>query len=303
MLKLDGIEALLATVDGGSLSAAALRLKLSRSVVSDRLAELERELGVRLMHRTTRKLSLTEDGEVFLPRARALSADIASAIDELAHRQGSLAGRLRIAAPTSFGTMHLGPSLYPFLAKHPSLELVLELDDRHIDLASEGYDLAIRVGQPTDTRLVIKPLVKSRRVLVASRSYLQRYGTPSTINDLTRHTAIAYSIRGSADWRFVHDGEVSTVRPHKASLLVNNGEAMRDAAVAGLGLALMPTFIVAPAVLARALVIVELDGVAETDQVYAAFVPGAQKTARARELIAHLQQSFGDPPYWDERLF
>ena len=140
MIKIEGIAAFVAVVEAGSISEAARRLRLSKSVVSERLAELERSLGGKLLHRTTRKLTLTEDGAAFMDRALRIVREIEEAAADMAERRGTLAGPLRIAAPVTFGRMHLGPALYPFLAEHPEIELTLDIDDRRVDASSDGYD-------------------------------------------------------------------------------------------------------------------------------------------------------------------
>jgi DNA-binding transcriptional LysR family regulator len=153
-MKLDGVATFVAVAEAGSISEAARRLRLSKSVVSERLAELERNLGTSLLHRTTRKLTLTEDGTAFLERAARIARDVEEAAAEIAERRGRLVGPLRIAAPVSFGRLHLGPAIYPFLAENPRLELTLDLDDRRVDVAADGYDAVIRHGPIGDSRLV-----------------------------------------------------------------------------------------------------------------------------------------------------
>ena len=157
-----------------------------------------------------------------------------------------------LAAPVTFGRMHLGPALYPFLTKHPGIELTLELDDRRADAAADGYDAVVRHGTVGDTRLMAWRLAPSRRVLVAAPAYIERNGAPASVAELERHRGIFYTNRGVADWRFPGVKGAVIVRG-RAGLRVNNGDMMRDAAVAGLGIALLPTFIVAEAIRAGAL--------------------------------------------------
>src|SRR5271170_1979821 len=233
-MKLDGIATCVAVAEAGSISEAARRLRLSKSVVSERLAELERSAGTSLLHRTTRKLSLTEDGVAFLERAVRIVREVEDAAADLAERRGTLSGPLRISAPVTFGRMHLGPALYPFLAKHPRIELTLELDDRRVDAAADGFDAVVRHGPIVDSRLMAWRLAPSRRVLVASPNYLARYDIPRGVAELEGHRGIFYTNRGAADWQFLkQDGSV-TVRA-QPGLCVNNGDMMRDAAIAGLG--------------------------------------------------------------------
>src|SRR5215469_8025036 len=153
-MKLDGIEAFVAIAEAGSISEAARRLHLAKSVVSERLAELERGLGAKLLQRTTRKLSLTEDGAAFREHAARILREIEEAAADLAERRGTLAGPLRLSAPVTFGRLHLGPALYSFLIAHPAIALTLDLDDRRVDAASDGYDAVIRHGPVADSRLV-----------------------------------------------------------------------------------------------------------------------------------------------------
>jgi DNA-binding transcriptional LysR family regulator len=242
MMKLDGVAAFVAAAEAGSISEAARRLGIAKSVVSERLAELERSLGTRLLQRTTRKLSLTEDGRSFLPRAHRILFETREAAAEIAERSGTLSGSLRISVPVSFGVLHLGPALYDFLAKHPAIDLTMELDDRFVNAAADGYDAVIRHGPIGDSRLVARRLATTRRVLVASPEYLARSGTPRSIEALEGHRGIIYTNR-EADWRFGGPNGWTVVRP-RAALRVNNGMVMRDAALAGAGITLLPTFFI-----------------------------------------------------------
>jgi DNA-binding transcriptional LysR family regulator len=299
MIRIEGIAAFVATVENGSISGAARQLRLSKSVVSERLAELERSLGSALLHRTTRKLSLTEDGATFLPRAQRITRDVTEAAVDIAERRGTLAGPLRIAAPVTFGRLHLGPALYPFLKAHPDLALTLDLDDRRIDVASSGHDAIIRHGVIDDTRLVAWKLAKSRRLLTASAAYLAEHGTPRTLDDLRRHRGIFYTNRGAADWRFrTAAGPVSVQA--RSMFGVNNGDMMRDAATAGLGLAMLPAFIAAPAIKAGELAAVPLDVAPDEEYLYMAHAQGRDPSMKLRALRDCLKEAFGDPPYWDE---
>ncbi|WP_447757669.1 LysR family transcriptional regulator [Sphingopyxis fribergensis] len=298
MIRIEGIAAFVATVEHGSISGAARQLRLSKSVVSERLAELERSLGSALLHRTTRKLSLTEDGIAFLPRAQRITRDISEAAADIAERRGTLSGPLRIAAPVTFGRMHLGPALYPFLKAHPEIQLTLDLDDRRIDVASSGHDAIVRHGTIDDTRLIAWKLAKSRRLLVASASYLAEHGTPQTIDELRHHRGIFYTNRGPADWRFRTIGGPVSVQARTA-FGVNNGDMIRDAAISGLGLALLPAFIAGPAVEAGELQVVALDVEPDEEFLYMAHAQGRNPSAKLRALREHLQERFGNPPYWD----
>ena len=298
MIRVEGIAAFVAAVEGGSISEAARRLRLSKSVVSERLAELERSLGGQLLRRTTRKLTLTEDGAVFLDRARRIVREINEAAADMAERRGTLTGPLRIAAPVTFGRMHLGPALYPFLTQHPGVELTLDMDDRRVDASAGGYDAIVRHGAIADSRLVAWTLAPSRRLLTASPDYLARHGTPATLSDLEGHRGIFYTNRGIADWRFqTPDGAVA-IRA-KLGLGINNGDMMRDAAIAGLGIALLPTFIAGPAIRDGSLIEVDIGYKPEAEFIYMAHPEGRNPSAKLRAIADHLRRAFGSPPYWE----
>jgi DNA-binding transcriptional LysR family regulator len=298
MIRIEGIAAFVAVVEAGSVSEAARRLRLSKSVVSERLAELEKSLGGILLHRTTRKLTLTEDGTVFLERAARIVREIEEAAADMAERRGTLSGPIRIAAPVTFGRMHLGPALYPFLAKHPEIELTLDIDDRRVDAASDGYDAIIRNGPIADSRLVAWKLAHSRRLLCASPDYLARQGIPSSLADLNSHRGIFYTNRGVADWRFQTPDGAIVVRA-KLALGINNGDMLRDAAIAGLGIALLPAFIAGPAIREGRLAEIDVGHRPEAEFIYMAHPEGRNPSAKLRAIADYLKKSFGDPPYWD----
>lgn len=296
-MKFDGIEAFLAIVESGSISEAARRLGLAKSVVSERLAELEHSLGARLIQRTTRKLSLTEDGHRFMVRAQRIVHEASEAKSEMSERRGTLIGPMRISAPVGFGALHLGPAIGQFLEKHPKIELSLELDDRFVDAAAGGFDAVLRHSPVSDNRLVAKRLATSRRLMLASPSYLRRNGTPTSIEALSDHHGILYANR-DADWRFTRDGVWTVIRPHCA-LRVNNGLVMRDAALAGLGLTLLPTFFVHAELKARTLRPVDLDADAEGAELHIAYPRDRSTSAKVIALTEFLRATFGTPPYWD----
>ncbi|NKL02382.1 LysR family transcriptional regulator [Rhizobium leguminosarum bv. viciae] len=298
MIRIEGIAAFVAVVEAGSVSEAARRLRLSKSVVSERLAELEKSLGGMLLHRTTRRLTLTEDGTVFLERAARIVREIEEAAADMAERRGTLSGPIRIAAPVTFGRMHLGPALYPFLAEHPEIELTLDIDDRRVDAASDGYDAIIRNGPIADSRLVAWKLAHSRRLLCASPDYLARQGIPSSPANLNSHRGIFYTNRGVADWRFQTPDGAIVVRA-KLALGINNGDMLRDAAIAGLGIALLPAFIAGPAIREGLLAEIDVGHKPDAEFIYMAHPEGRNPSAKLRAIADHLKKSFGDPPYWD----
>jgi len=285
-----------AVAETGSISAGAKRLGVPKSVVSERLSELERELGARFLQRSTRKMSLTEDGVAFLERARRILREANDARAELAERRGTLIGPLRLSAPVSFGHLHVGPALYPFLAEHPGIELTLDLDDNYVDVAADGYDAVIRHGPIEDSRLIVKRLASSRRVLVAAPKYLAQHGAPRSLADLEQRTGIVYTNRES-DWRFAAPDGWTVVRPVRC-LRVNNCLLIRGAALAGLGVTLVPRFLVHAELASGALREIDVDAEPEGGEIFVAYPADRGTSAKVRALTECLRRAF-DPPYWD----
>jgi DNA-binding transcriptional LysR family regulator len=299
MLKLESVAAFVSIVEAGSIAGAARRLGVSKSVVSERLTELERVLGARFIQRTTRKLSLTQEGNAFYGRARQILRDVDDAATEVAKRRGTLTGPMRISAPVSFGHLHLGPALFGLLTKYPGIELTLELDDRFVDVLAEGYDAVVRHGPVDDKRLIVKHLAASRRVLVASPDYLKRHGKPTSLQELERrHRGVIYTNRGASDWRFRVGRKSVTVTPAVA-LRVNNGLLMRDAAIAGLGVALLATFLLEDPLKKQTLKVIDIGAEPEGASVFVAYPDDLRSSEKIRTLTRWLRQAFGEPPYWE----
>lgn len=305
MSLLEDMETFVAAVDAGSFSGAAARIGVAKSMVSRRIAALEARLGANLFARTTRRLSLTETGRAYDERARRILADVAEA-DEVAGRMRSaLSGRLRVAAPMSFGVQHLAPAVNEFLALHPNLEIDLELNDRRVDLVSEGHDLAVRIGNLPDSALIARTLAPVRHAICASPAYLRERGEPATPEDLGRepHECLVYSARAAAEqWRFRVDGDWRSVRVRTHRLGVNNGEVLREAALAGLGLVSLPTFIVGDALRAGGLVRVLSDLPMDDPSLHAVWPPQRQLSAKVRRFVDFLEARFGSAPYWDSGI-
>jgi DNA-binding transcriptional LysR family regulator len=298
MLNLDSVATFIAIAATGSFSQAARQLALSKSVVSERLKELERLLGTKLVQRTTRRVSLTADGAAFYERATRIVREAELATAELADRRGKVSGSLRISAPVSFGYLHLGAALFKFMSKYPGIDLTLDLEDRFVDLFVEGYDAVIRHGPIQASRVIVKVLATSRRLLVASPTYLKRCGQPSSLEDLTQHAGIIYSYRGATDWRFKVGRRFATVQPRSA-LRLNNGLLMRDAAVQGIGIALLATFLLEAPLRDRTLRAIDVGAQAEGAALYIGYPDHLRGSAKIRALTAWLQSVFGDPPHWE----
>jgi DNA-binding transcriptional LysR family regulator len=301
-MKLEGIRTFVAIVEAGSITGAARRLGVAKSVVSHRLSELEDAVDARLVQRSSRRLSLTEQGETFHRFCARMLGELDEAVSLIAEKGHELRGPLRVAAPMSFGLLHLGPALFPFLKEHPGIRLDLDLNDRMVDLVGEGYDMAIRIGRLPDSSLVARRLVSSERLVVASPGYAREHGLPSRVEELSEHRGILYSnVHPHDQLRFEREG--GSVTGHfQAAMKVNNGDAMRDAAIAGLGIAVIPDFIVWQALADNRLQTVPLDGILPESGVYAVFPQSRHLPAKVRALVEHLAKSFGDPPYWKWEL-
>ncbi|MBK0002160.1 LysR family transcriptional regulator [Erwinia sp. S43] len=226
-----------AIASGGTLSAAGRQLGISLAVVSKRLTQMEQQLGVRLFHRTTRHVSLTDEGLVFAEHAARLQQELEAIDSALANRLGRASGTLRITASHSMGQRWLAPILNEFMIEHPGVKLQLHLSDRVIDLAASGYDLAIRYGALADSRLVARELVGNRRVLCASPGYAARHGLPQTLEELSAHCCIVTGDAPMTEWRFGSDEEQRSV-PINSRLQVNTGEAAHALALNDAGIAM-----------------------------------------------------------------
>jgi DNA-binding transcriptional LysR family regulator len=298
MLNLDSVSAFVAIATTASFSDAARQLAVAKSVVSERLKELERSLGTKLVQRTTRRVSLTADGATFYARAKRILREAELAASELTERRGTVAGSLRISAPVSFGYLHLGTALFGFIGRYPRIELTLDLEDRFVDLVNEGYDAVVRHGPVKGKRVIVKPVATSTRLLVASPSYLKRWGRPASLDDLKQHRGIMYSYRGAADWRFRVGRRFTVVQPFTV-LRVNNGLLMRDAALKGLGIALLPSFFLEAPRRERTLKVIDVGAEAEGATLYIGYPEHLRDSAKIRALTAWLQGAFGNPPYWE----
>jgi DNA-binding transcriptional LysR family regulator len=249
MPEIADMRAFCEVVDSGSLTAAGRRLGLSKSMVSRRLARLEAEVGLPLIARTTRGLSLTEAGADFRPYAERIVAEYQSARDALSGA-AETTGRLRLAAPLSFGNTHLAPLLAAFAVRHPGLAISTSYSDRPVDLVGEGFDAAIRMGALPDSSLIARKIAPVRALAVASPGYLARAGTPRSPEDLASHDTIPH---GDVVWQFERQGRSTTFRP-RGRFTADSGEAEVAAVRAGLGIAVLPAFLAGPAIRAGELV-------------------------------------------------
>jgi DNA-binding transcriptional LysR family regulator len=297
------IRAFIQVVENGGINAAAARLNVAKSQLSARVARLENELHAKLLHRSPRGVALTDAGHRFYEHMREVLARMQQAVDEVSGEEsGQLAGSLRIAAPMTFGTAYLGPVLYAFLREHPALDLTLELDDRYVDILSGGYDLGVRIGRLYDSSLMARPIATSRRVLVCSPDYARQNGTPETIEDIQRHDCICYGNASVAPyWQFapLNEGEPPRQIVVRGRIHLNNGESMRDAAVAGLGIAALPLFIAADALRSGKLIELLPDSPPTADTIYAVYPQTRYVSRSVRAIIDLLVTEFADGAPWD----
>jgi DNA-binding transcriptional LysR family regulator len=248
------MQAFVAVVDAGSFVRGADALEMSKSVVSRLVAELEQRLGVRLLQRTTRRLSLTREGELFHERCKDLLSSVGDAEAEVTRHAGELIGELRVSAPVTFGLMHLAPLWPVFMARHPRLMLDVTLGDRVVDLVDEGYDLAVRIAQLPSSSLVSRQLAATRLILCATPSYLKSHGVPSHPSELAHHAVFAYKLLSTGEqWHFEGpQGPVAVkVNPRMRS---NSGDTCSAAALQHQGMVLQPSFLVGADLISGALV-------------------------------------------------
>ncbi len=285
----------------GSISAAARDMSVTPAGASARLAAFEKGLGARLLHRTTRQATLTEDGLAFLPHAEHVLDAAEAARAALGREQATPRGTLRVAAPGSFARMHIVPGLPDFCGRYPDLVLDLRISDSVVDLVEGAFDVAVRYAELGDSSFVARRLAPDRRVLVASPEYLRRRGRPKTPDDLAEHTCL---VVGTLDlWTFQGVGGKPIVRRVSPALRINDGEAVRDAACAGLGIALMATWCAAEELRSGALVPALPEYPLVSTQTLWALYPSSRELApKVRAFIDWLVARFGPEPYWDHGL-
>jgi DNA-binding transcriptional LysR family regulator len=244
MSKIQEMSSFAAVVEAGSFVAAADVTGLSKTAVSRHISDLEQRLGVRLLHRTTRRLSLTDEGRTFFTRVKDVLSAIDEAESELTARSVEPSGLVRVNAPLTFGTMHLAPLWAPFVDAHPKVSLDVTLSDRTVDLVEEGYDLAVRIATSPGSNVVSRKLASTRVVLCASPRYLQAHGTPQHPRDLSKHAVISYAYwSGGDEWTFTGPQGPVSVKV-RSRIHANNGDTCRIAALADQGIILQPDFLI-----------------------------------------------------------
>jgi DNA-binding transcriptional LysR family regulator len=300
MDRLAALEAFVRVAETQSFSEAARRLRVGKSVISREVAALEAELGVRLINRTTRSLSLTDAGRSYFERAQRVLADLEEANRAVSEHRESPRGRLRVSAPLSFGFLHLAPALSDFVDSYPDVNLEVALNDRYVDLVNEGFDVAVRIGSLEDSRLIARKLAPARIVCCASPKYIGEHGAPETPADLKSHECFCNFNSGlGREWRFQHlDGTPWPVTV-SGRIGLDNGDAVRVCALNGRGIALLPSFIVGADVKSGALVSLLEPFTPQRASINAVYPHARHLSSAVRAFVDFLARRFGPQPYWD----
>lgn len=284
-------------VEGSSFAGAARHFRISPAVVSKNIQALEKHLGVRLLNRTTRRVTPTEVGLSYYRNCLRILADVEEAERAAGDLNATPRGLLKVSAPYTFGTAHIAPAVADYLATHPDVSVELALNDRCVDLLDEGFDLAIRVGELPDSTLIARRLIEAHTVLCASPQYLERCGEPRTLEDLTKHNCLIYPLSGlRGEWRFLDpDGREETVEV-SGRFIANNGDALRVLALRGEGIVRLPIFILEADLAAGRLVRLLPLYEAKTFPVHAVYPPGQFLSAKVRTFVDFIVARFAKMP-------
>ena len=288
----------------GSFSAAARALGISQTMATKHVDAIEDRLGARLFHRTTRRLTLTEAGQGYLQAAERILAEIEEAEGTAAAAVTEPRGTLRLNLPLAFGLRQAVPAISDFAGLYPGLTIDIGLTDRFIDLVEEGWDLALRIGRLRDSSLVARKLAPIRTMVCAAPAYLERHGRPKTLADLAGHNCLGYTLPTPVNaerWRFGKDGAI--VVPVSGTIRASNGDALRVAALAGIGIVYQPTFLLSEDLRAGRLVPIVLDQpLFQFANAYAVYTPTRHVPAKVRQVIDFLAERWAGEPPWDAGL-
>ena len=299
MEDLERMAIFAAVVEAKGFSEAARRLNLSKSLVSKQVTRLEKSVGARLLHRTTRSMSLTEAGAVFYEHAARIVEEAAQARLAVGRFHTGPRGKLRIAASVAFGTLHIAPALPDFLARHPEVRIDMAIADRFVDLADEGFDVAIRIAAQPGPNLVSRRLAPVNRKICASPGYFRKHGIPRTPEELARHNCLTYTHAVPEDvWRLRGRSGDIDVRV-SGNLRLNDDEALTAAVLGGLGVALLPTFLVGRDLQAGRLRAALSDYVPPERHIHAVWLPNRHLPSKVRAFVDFLRERFSPEPYWD----
>jgi len=297
--NLAGMAVFARVVETSSFTEAARRLGMSKAAVSKQISRLEERLGARLLNRTTRRLSLTEVGAAFYERCARIVAEAEDAELAVSRLNATPRGTLKIDAPVNFGMQYLAPLLPPFMLKNPELRVDMSFNDNFIDLIEEGCDLAVRIGQLPDSSLVARKLAETKSVICAASAYWDRHGRPTDPADLAKHDCFAYSYLATGnEWRLQGPHGTASVRV-SGSLTANNGDVLRQAAVAGLGVVATPVFMVCDDLRSGQLESVLHDWEPPTRGIYAVYPHNRHLSAKVRAFIDHLVDALDPAPWAD----
>jgi DNA-binding transcriptional LysR family regulator len=299
--ELEELRTFVEVIESGGLNRAAAHLGVSKSIVSRRITRLEADLGTRLLSRSTRGIIPTEAGIEFKIRCDRILAELDEARDAIAQQGGAVRGRLRLSAPLAFGVRHLAPVLADLARRHPALELDVSYTDRVVDLIGERFDAAVRIGSLRDSSLVVRRIAPVHAVLVASPEYLARHGRPGTPQDLVGHECLIYTASLVPEWQFQSGKRRISIRP-EGRLRSDNGEAILQWAIASLGIANAPSFLVSDAIESGALEPLLLDYPQPEFGIHIVRPPGSHVPGKLRVLIDTLVERFGGTPEWDRCL-
>lgn len=299
MDRIDAMRTFVTVVNEGTFTRAADRLEMSPQLVSKYVSQLEQHLGVRLLNRTTRKLHLTEAGTRYHQRAEQVLTDIDDLENQLGDLQGEARGLLRISAPVSFAIRHMAPLLTEFQKAHPAVDIDLQLNDRKVDIVEEGFDIALRIGHLKSSSLIAKRITPVRLVMCASPDYLEQHGTPRCPEDLRNHRYLRYSYMDPDANRQVHRWLQSAGDHSGCDMVSNNGDVLVEAAIAGAGIAVQPTFIAGSAIREGKLRVILPDHEPEPMALYAVYAHRQLLASKVRSFVDFLDGYFGEPPYWD----
>ncbi|MRI33109.1 LysR family transcriptional regulator [Endozoicomonas sp. OPT23] len=299
-MNIDHLKLFVRLAATSNISQAGQELGISPAVASSHINKLEQQLGVRLVHRTTRRVSLTEEGRTFLPHAEEVLGSVDAAKAAIGVGSSSPKGTLRISAPASFGCMHLMPALTEFMSIYPDLTVDLRLTDTIVDLVEGGFDIAIRNAGLKDSSLIARKLAPDKRILCASPNYLSRFGEPETLADLVNHQCI--NLIGQDSWSFRTSSSIETIKT-RSHFRTDHGLAMRDACVNGMGIAMNATWSVYEHLMNGSLVQILADSPeASNAAIWAVFPSSRLIPPKVRVFIDYFSARYGEVPYWDSAL-
>lgn len=299
MDRITAMRTFVTVASEGNFSRAAERLDMSPQLVSKYVSQLESQLGVRLLNRTTRRVHLTEAGSHYQQRAQLLLDDLAELDSQMGDLQHRARGVLRISAPVSFGSRHLPALMSAFQREHPDVSIDLQLNDRKVDIIEEGFDVALRIGQLKDSSLIARAIAPVRIVLCAAPDYLARHGTPTQLEHLQGHRYLRYSYLESDTNQALQAWLRRCEQSGHHALVSNNGDVLVQAAIEGLGIALQPTFICGEAIASGQLQIVLDQHAPAPLGLYAVYAHRTLLASKVRCFIDFIEGFYGDPPYWD----